>query len=134
MGSSTVSVVALTPSVQCSTSTYWLWNIFYITVLIGSMVLIIFVVVATLRARKERVFSLHRFKSVSSISEEEFHYVPKFLSEKFGEIWKESFRDEVPWWTAVELFVRLLLIAIFSLSVIRARAYSNYIIGAAIVG
>lgn len=134
MGNKSLSLVALTPTVQCGTTQYWMWNIFFILILSLMCSIIAFIAYATTKARNVSLWSRKSMNLSSRQFDEETFATSTSLTEKFGLLWRESFRDEVPWWTAVELFVRLVLIAIFSLSITRLRQYSNLMIGAAILG
>lgn len=125
MGTSIVSVVSLSPSVECGTSEYWLWNLFYIPVVVLIVGTIFVIFLATRHSRNESkrtsVLNLSSLKS-----DEQGLVLSKTTSlGAFGAIWRAAFRDETPWWTSVELSVRLALIAIFSLTVTRAGDYTN---------
>lgn len=134
MGSMTLSVVALTPTVECGTTSWWLWTIFYVLVLVLLLSILVYIVFATTKARDEKVsVSFSRARSAFDREEDKL-YSPGSVSEKFGVLWREAFRDQVPWWTAMELLIRLALIAIFSLSITRIPTYTNFVLGLAILG
>lgn len=59
---------------------------------------------------------------------------PHSAMQKLGSVWRSAFRDEVPWWTAVELFVRLVMIAIFSLTITRIPMFTNLLLAFGILG
>lgn len=127
------SVIAFSPTVECGTEEYWLWNIFYIFILVLLIAVIIFIFIAAKKAAKKAILSpkvgISRYSSKSNVilHKEEFSQL-----EKFGNIWRQPFRDHVPWWTSVELLVRLVLVAIFSFTITRVPSLTNLLIGIAI--
>lgn len=138
MGSEIISVVAFVPTVQCGTTQYWLWNIFYITILLMACSIILLVIYATIKARKQQLIgssvNLAQLIHSSSSTDTPADQKPSSLVEKFGVLWRNDFHDRVPWWTAVELTLRLVLVAFFSFTITVIEQYTSFLLGIVLLG
>lgn len=135
MGSAgTVSVVALTPTVECGTSSYWMWNIFYGFILLFAIFVIVFVWFATLKARRERDQAMHGSFLGRLEQRESTGYIPRTIVETLGSVWSSPFGDSTPWWTSVDLLVRLLLIGAFALTITRYPDFTPILLIVIVIG